>query len=495
MFYKLMYKRSFRKYRKSYFNILSIFIVSLSMLSFTNIFCDSSYNYDNAVLLPILTEDCTCDIRVKNISKEEAALYFDIPDVTMKYIDGNLDFYMLDPSKFDTISAQIRKIFNSHIDSHAPIDSDSPGIYIYYGWEPRIDIDNGTRIGTAIFQIILTVIAVVTMVLIYSDYIEQRTEDIRTLSAVGITERQLRRMFFGECNILYLISVFIGIPIGALIAYLTCTPYKWVDMSKTNAIYPVFDLNIVSLIISALLGYIAICITFQIVLKKILKIDASYTCAEAVTEFNPDKERAYYEKSDRHFTAFFAAVLRRRTSSKTGLLTAAASVIIALSVFMLNAVNYMMYTSNSYGDRDAAAVAAGISNSSLFIMVIVYAVIYSLVIVYIFMKRRIESNAKSANTLYLLGADESTVYSCFHNYTVQKIIVTEISGFAVGYAATLLLFSGFNHAFYIDIWFPVWNLAMAAAFYLVYMVSMKKHFNKNCRYRVGDGTEESYGAA
>jgi len=37
MFYKLMYKRGMQQYKKSYFNILCIFILSLTMFSFTNI--------------------------------------------------------------------------------------------------------------------------------------------------------------------------------------------------------------------------------------------------------------------------------------------------------------------------------------------------------------------------------------------------------------------------------------------------------------------------
>ena len=98
MFYKLMYKRSIHRYKKSYFNILCIFILSLSMFSFTNIYCDSYNNYYDAVLIPMLTEDFTCEIRVSNITKEQAKLFSDVPNVDMEYIDGNLDFFLHDPT-------------------------------------------------------------------------------------------------------------------------------------------------------------------------------------------------------------------------------------------------------------------------------------------------------------------------------------------------------------------------------------------------------------
>ena len=113
MFYKLMYKRSMHKYQKSYINILCVCILTLSMLSFTSIYCDSHYNYNDAVLSPALTADWTCDIRVKNITEEEAILYSRIPNVDMEYAAGNLDFVLLDTNEFETVLEQIRTILNS----------------------------------------------------------------------------------------------------------------------------------------------------------------------------------------------------------------------------------------------------------------------------------------------------------------------------------------------------------------------------------------------
>lgn len=496
MFYKLIHKRSMKRYGRSYFNILCVFIISLSMLSFTNIFCDSYYNYNEAVLLQRLTLDNICDIRVKNITKEEAKQYYAINNVDITYIDGNLDFVLLDENQFETVLSQIQKIFNKqHGDISHDFSDQTPTIHVFYGQEPEMDVDNGARITTTVVQVVLTSIAVITMVLIYSDYIEQRTEDIRTLSALGITERQLNRLFFGECNVLYLLSVVVGIPLGGVFVYLFCKVCEWVDMSQSNAIYPVFDLDIKSLIITALLGYIAIYITFRIVLGKILKIDASYTCEDSMMDFDPDKSREYYNQCDRHFDSFFSSVLQKRSSPKFRYLIAITACIIAVSIFMLNAANYLIYTGNSYGRKDSAAIAAGVSNAGLFIMVIVYAVIYSLIIVHIFMKRQMESTANAVQILYALGADEDTIYSCYHLFTSRKIFTTELSGFGMGYGATILVFATGNYGLSINLWLLLESLMLALAYYFVYMFSMKKHFYKNCRSYISDNMGGVYGAA
>ena len=480
MLNKLLYKRGLRKYRKSYINILCVFILSLSMLSFTTIYCDSYYNYDDAVLIPMLTADHTCDIRVTNISDEETKCFLSIPNVESEYKNGNLDFYLTDTDEFETVLKQIQKTFNSNI----IFQNSAAGINIFYGKDIRESIkdyhDSSTRFGTAVFQVVLSAIGIISMVLIYSDYIKQRTDDIRTLSAIGITEKQLRRLFFGECNALYFVSTIIGFPLGGILVYLFCKACEVVDMSGSNAIYPVFDLNLVSILITALAGYLVTNISFRIVLRKILGIDASYTCAESVMEFDPDRTRDLYNKADRHFDKFFATVLKKRCSSKFKILIIITALIISVAVFMINSVNYSVYIGNSNGVKDPAAVAAMISNSSIFIMTIVYALLYSLTIIIIFNKRQIESCASAVRTLYSLGADEYSVYSCFHLFTVKNIVASVGIGFAVGYGFTFLVFAALNYSFDINIWFVLANLVLAAAYYLVYMTSMRKFYIKNC---------------
>lgn len=496
MFYKLMYKRSMQKYKKSYFNILCIFIISLSMLSFIRIYCDSYYNYNDTVLLDELTKDHTCDIRVRNISEEEAELFALVPYVEMKYSDGNLDFFLLDTAEFENVHRNyIMKIFNENLFDNTYTE-DSPAINIYYGRDAGDLIDDyddtGAREASTLFQVILSAIGIVSMVMIYSDYIMQRTDDIRTLSAIGITKRQLHRLLFGECNILYLISAMIGIPLGGVIAYLFCLICEVVDMSQSNAVYPVFDIDVLSLLITALVGYVVIYITFRIVMKKVLDIDASYTCAETAVEFDPDRSRGFFQKSDRHFDLFFSSVLRKRSSSKSKLVLLPIILIIAVSIFMLSAVCYSFEAANSHGVQDSAAVAAFFSNASLFIMTMVYAILYGLVIIIVFTKRHMESCKDSVQILYAIGADESIVYSCFHRYTVKNIISSLLLGFGVGYAFTVFVFNVLNYNMEINFGFFLGNSFLIVAYYFAYMISMKKYFLENCRSAVLDETEGDY---
>lgn len=480
MFYKLMYKRSLKHYRKNYFNILCIFILSLSMLSFTNIYCDSYNNYYDAVLIPMLTEDFTCDIRVSNISREQANLFSNIPNVDMEYIDGNIDFFLLNPALIDDVHHDIMKIFNDHIfeDDHS---LSAPGIHVYYGKEIQGRPDNDARIGTTVFQIMLSIIGIVSMVMIYSDYINHRAEDIRLLSGLGIRENQLRKLFWGECNILYFISVVIGIPLGGLIAYLFFKMTDIVDMSTTNAIYPVFDINILSLLLTALGGYIVIYITFTIVLKKILRIDASYTCLESVIKFDPEKSRTYYFQADRHFDKFFSTILRKRTSFGFKAIMFLVSFVLALSIFFINAVNNSIYMSSSSSGMTSADIAETVANTSLYIMIIVYSFVYSLAIIQVFNKRQIESCSNAIKTLIELGADEYLLYDCFKMFSLRRILTTEIIGFVAGYGITIFIFSAGNYHLSMNLLLLLVNILMALTYYFVYMLSMKNYFWKSIR--------------
>lgn len=480
MFYKLMYKRSLKHYKKNYFNILCIFILSLSMFSFTNIYCDSYNNYYDAVLIPMLTEDFTCDIRVSHITKDQAELFSDIPNVDMEYIDGNLDFFLIDPTLIQDVHRDIMQVFNTYIfeDDHS---LSAPGIHVYHGKEVQGRPDNDARIGTTVFQVLLSIVGIVSMVMIYSDYINHRAEDIRLLSGLGIRENQLRKLFLGECNILYLISTIVGIPLGGLIAYLFFKMTDLVDMSTTNAIYPVFDLNILSLLLTALGGYIIIYITFTIVLKKILRIDASYTCLESVIKFDPEKSRTYYFQADRHFDKFFSTILRKRTSSGFKAIMILVSFVLSLSIFFINAVNNSIYMSSSSSGMTSADIAETIANTSLYIMIIVYSFVYSLAIIHVFNKRQIESCSNAIHTLIELGADEYLLYDCFKMFSLRRILTTEITGFVVGYGITTFIFAAGNYYLGMNIILLLVNILIALTYYLVYMLSMKTYFWKTIR--------------
>lgn len=489
MFYKLMYKRSMHKYRKSYINILCVCILTLSMLSFTSIYCDSHNNYIDAVTIPSLEN--SYHVTIMNITEEEAEEYSVIKSINphkihISFHEDRLYISLHNPKDLDGIVNRITEIFDRQQYPETYTDT-TPGVYIERNrivTPPKVE--NGARIFISVLQVILGAMGVVSMVLIYSDYIRQRTEDIRTLSAIGITERQLHRLFFGECNVLYLLSVVIGIPLGGGIAYVFFKVCEWVDMSDTNSVYPVFDLHITSLLTTALIGYMAVYITFQIILKKILRIDASYTCAESVIEFDPDKFRGFYDKATPHFRAFFARILRKRSSTKSKSLVVLIASIIALSIVMLNTVNYAIGREYSHGEIKPSELAAAISATSLFIMSTIYAILYSLAIVAIFTKRQMESNAKSTQILYALGADEHILYSCFYRYMLRQFTSSVLSGFGVGYAATVLIFSSVNHTIYINLWFIIAHLVLIVLYYFVYLFSMKKYFNENCRSTISE---------
>lgn len=480
MFYQLLYTRSIKRYRKNYINLLCIFIISVSMLSFINIYCDSYYNYNDAVLIPKLTEKYTCDIRITNVAEAEVELYSDIPNTEMVYSDGSLDFFVINKNEFEKTRTDIAEIYDQtygHV--HEYTDS-TPLFYVYYGVNVNdlYEVDNGARQTTSIFQIILTVIAIIAMSLLYSNYVDQRVDDIRTLHAIGITKRQLSRLFWGECNILYTVSVIVGVPLGGFLVYAFCKICDLMDMSQTNAIYPVFDLNLMSLLLIVFLGYIAINITFKIVFEKIMKIDASYTCADTIIEFNPSKTRDLYSKSERYFDSFYASVLHKRSSKKLKVLSVIVTLILGVSIFMMNVIGY---ASTLYDSGQGAENAAFFSNSSLFIMIIVYAVIYSWAIISILTKQQMETLSQSTKILYALGTEEDLLYLCFKRYTIRKVWSTLLVGAGLGIATSFIVFSASGGSLSLNLWFVLGNIVLMFLYSWVYLNSMKKGFVLNCR--------------
>jgi len=460
------------------------------MFSFTNIYNDSYLNYTDAILIPSITKDYTCDVRIINMTEGQLGLFAHIPFVNVKYINGNLDFFLTDTDKFETVYQDIKTVHNQlKAEFHGDIEN-FPSIYTYYGKDGTEHVDDyherriETQLGMLLFQTILSVIGIAAMVLIYSNYIEERTEDIRTLSGIGISDRQLHKLFLGECNILYLISVVIGIPLGALIAFLYFKGCEFVDLSHSNSIYPVFYVDILSLLMTILLSYLVVYITFTIVLKKILRIDASYTCMETVMDFNPDKTRGFYYKADNRFYKFFSSIISKRSSIQFKIQTVLIIYSMIISIFMLNAVNYEFTAGiNKYG-VSAATIMESVANASLYIMIGVFSILYSLAVVWIFTKRHSESYKNTVQTLYAIGADESVIYYCFKRYTIGKIITSLISGFAFGYAVTIFIFRAGKYMFNINIWFLLGNLLVAIIYYAVSWISMKKYYRINCKNNI-----------
>ena len=82
--------------------------------------------------------------------------------------------------------------------------------------------------------------------------------------------------------------------------------------------------------------------------------------------------------------------MQKRSASKFKALVILTAFILAVSIFMLSAISY---ASGMYDTGKSAENAAFLSNASLFIIIIVYAILYSLVIVHIFTKRQMEAAA------------------------------------------------------------------------------------------------------
>ena len=110
MFHQLMVKRSFPRYRKSYFNILCIFILSMMMFTFMNIFASSTLYWTHAVEVPYLTRDWTCDFRIINADEGQLEYFRDVDGVRAEYRDGNIEFHLADSADAAAVWAEVEQI-------------------------------------------------------------------------------------------------------------------------------------------------------------------------------------------------------------------------------------------------------------------------------------------------------------------------------------------------------------------------------------------------
>ena len=480
MFYRLMYKRGIPIHRKSYFNIIVIFSIVLTMSSFTNIMISSLVNYDEAVAIPDITKDWTCDWRVWNVTEAEAELFTVIPYVHVEYKYGNADITLTDGSQAEYVYNMIDDIFRKNFLSehyHDRPDDERPLISVYYGIDPHDNIQNddywlGWRIKVIVYQIIMSLIGIEAMVMIYGDYINRREGDIRTLYAVGIGERQLKKLFFGECNILYALSAAIGVPLGILIAYLFCVICNFFDMSAATSIYPVFNVDLVSLLASVLLGYLVIYITFTVILKRILSIDVSYNDAGII--FDPDKSRYLFYRAKNRFDTFFSSILKKRVFSKYKLRTALLVTVVVICV-LFTSIFDILISSSLHDGESASDIIGYISQYSLEFMLISFCYIFSLVIIFISNKRQLESCAGSLKVLSCLGADEVTLYRAFRRYSLRWIIFTEALGLLIGYALSMYFYI-INRLFYLHFITVAIVLTIVISHIVICMTSTKKYF-------------------
>ncbi len=477
-----MYRRGFPVHGKSYFNITVIFTVVLTMFSFTNITISSLCNYDEAVAIPELTKDWTCDWRVCNITDAEALLFDIIPYVSAEYKDGNVDITLTDESRAGYVYDMIEEIFRNNFLSgtYQSLSYDErPFICVYHGVDPHESItDDGYwlswRIKVLVYQLIMSVLGIAAMVMIYGDYISRREDDIRTLYSVGINERQLKRLLFGECNIIYAVSAAVGVPLGILISYLFCAICKFFDMSAATSIYPVFKVDIISLLASLLLGYLAVYITFTVILKRILAIDASYNGAGIM--FDRDRTRYIYYRANERFDVFFSGVLKKRVFSKYKIRTVLIAAVIVVCV-LFTCIFDVLISSAVHDGESTSDIIGYISQYSLEFMLIVFCFIFSIVIILISNKRQLEACSEMIKILSCLGADEVTLYRTFRRYSLRQIIFMEALGLLFGCALSMYFYI-INRLFYLHIVTAAIVLTVVILHIAACMASAKKYFKK-----------------
>ncbi len=490
MLNQLLFKRSLPRYMKSYFNILCIFVLSMMMFTFMNIFASSTLYWTHVVSVPYLTRDWTCDFRIINADEGQLEYFRDVDGVRVEYRDGNIEFHLTDSADADAVWEEVERIHIEKIKAayRGPIE-DYPSIYSYVGktgLEGIVDyVDHIDQIHHVIwfFQAVLAVPGLAAMVMIYRDYIAERTPDIRTLIGLGISRKQLRRLFFSECVILYLISLVVGFLLGAGIAYLLFSGARGIGIPQSTTEYPVFHIDLLSLLLPPALGWLAVFITFRIMMRRVRNIDASYTCMETADAGFTERSRDFYDRgaADGRFVTFFSTILRKRSTGLGKVQTILVSYAVAVAVFAINAVNYLITESIRLDGVNRTVVVQAVANNSVFFMLGFFAFLFSLVVVWIFTKRHAEACAEPVQILYTLGAEEKTVFACFRRLTVRNQIVSLTSGLAVGYALTILIFRLAGYAFSVNFWFILAHFLLIDVYALVAWISAKMSYGKNCR--------------
>ena len=201
---------------------------------------------------------------------------------------------------------------------------------------------------------------------------------------------------------------------------------------------------------------------------------------EKIIDFNPDKSRSLYYKSTGEFDKFFLTIMRRRSPVQFKYQFILVIYSIVISIFMLNAINYEFTSGITKYGMNSATIVESIANASLYIMVGVFSIIFSLVIVWIFTKRFTESYTTALQTLYSIGANERDVYSCFYKHTLRNIVLTLIFGYGIGYIVTIFIFDASKYTFNMNLLYLLCNLLIGVIYLFVYYISSKKYIRKNC---------------
>ncbi len=216
---------------------------------------------------------------------------------------------------------------------------------------------------------------------------------------------------------------------------------------------------------------------------------------ETVMDFNPDTTRSFYYKSTNQFKKFFTSIISKRSSIQYKFQTVLVVYSMTISIFMLSAANYEFADGFKLDGKNIATIAESIANASIYIMLGIFSVLFSIAIIWIFTKRHSESYSRNVQILYSIGADENLIYSCFKRYATRKMLTSLLLGYAVGYAVTLLVFFLGEYTFYINFPFLLCNILLGVVYCCAYIFSMKKYYKIICENNTMWQGGESNGTA
>jgi len=485
MFNRLMMKRSIVEHKKSYCNILLIFIISFSFLCFTQVFSDSMNNYWRAVAVPNIEKDFTCDIQIKNISEEDAAIFEDIPNVWTSYENGHLDFFLKDNKAFDVTIEKIREQFNEKLEHHYNgwSEETSPMLFVYYGIDAESLIDerdpseNPDNFADVI-QVLMSIVAAVAMILIYRNYFVQRAADIRILSALGMSPVQMFFLFFAEFNVLVLLSMAAGFAIGISLVFLLCQLCTLTDMSVTTMVYPVFFVNSNKILVTALNGYIAVLIAFLFVYEKVKLQSTSQPERVQRLDFNPNWFRSTYRKIRGDFYSFYTSVLTRRSSvlSRIGQATLSCFILIFSVTFVWI---WQFSLTDPYKDDSLASTLASLPQMLFLIGVVVYAFLYGMIVNAAFIRERMVASMQEIRSLHEIGADEECLFACFQRYVRKKAFFAIVVGIVGGtlFAEFLYHAEGYQMTATVGAILEIFTICIL--YYSVYYLAVKRFFKSH----------------
>ena len=463
MFYKLIRTRSVMRYKRSYLSVISVFVITMTLISMINGYRDSLISYDTEVLLPKLYANG--DVYIRDIPREYVPLFEAVSGCDIRYANGMLSFYAYSDDERTALFETVKAVFDANrlaakglvINRVNAIVDPMPTIYT-----------------TSMILGVVVLISSVVMALIYSDHIRLQRGELETLLAVGATKKQLRKLFFGECSIMYLIAAFIGTPIGSLIIFIVSHLYELANISHTNLVYPIFKIYPITIPLILAIGFIGTLIAYGLAR---LTINATLPCDTGSVDFSGDFRRTGKVMKKKRFVRFYGFAMFRRSKFIN-------RVCIGITVLAMFALEFILAAFTLVSDLDDSGLLFGILTFYTVIAAAVF--IYALITLAIFIGRHIDAGHDSIRTLLDLGAVREQMRRAYLADTTLRAGTSVILGYGIGYLLIELLnrFRFFHSGGYLPIrptpLFILINLFLGALVFALYMLAASHYFNKIC---------------